>query len=286
MAGLRRTLASASRTLRELRYKLCSRFGWAHGTESTRRNIPIVVSLATIPERLGKVHIAVESLLRQTLKPDRLILWMPSTLEGRLLPFALRNQTRRGLEIRFVEEIGPYKKLIYALKEHSDSPIVTADDDMIYPRFWLEQLVNAYAGALHCVHCHRAHRMILDKDGRLLPYAKWDFLAQGHIGPSFLLFPTNGGGALFPPGALHKEVFNEAVFQKICPTADDVWFKAMSLLNGVPCRKVSSFYHEWPLVRGTQTKALWPENVREGRNDIQLQAVFERYDLYARLTNT
>jgi hypothetical protein len=280
MAGWKRTLTGACRTIRELRCQLASHCSCRNGIQSGRQGIPLVVSLATIPERLGMTHIAVESLLRQTLQPDRLILWLSRNLKNQTLSFALRNQVRRGLEIRYVEEIGPYNKMIYALKEHENARIVTADDDMIYPRFWLEQLVNAYESEPHCVHCHRAHRMIPGNDGRLLPYAKWDFYAPGDIGPSFLLFPTGVGGVLYPPGVLHPEVFNEAVFREICPTADDVWFKAMALLNRVRCRKVSPCYQELPPVRGTQARALWHENVNNGRNDVQIRAVFERYDLY------
>jgi hypothetical protein len=285
MSGWKRTWTGANRTLRELRYHLSARFGGESGMESSRRSLPIVVSLTTISERLEKLHLAVESLLRQTLKPDGLILWLPRNLANRALSRALRNQIRRGLEIRFVEEMGPYLKLIHTLKEHAGSLIATADDDTIYPRCWLEQLVKAHENEPHCVHCHRAHRMILDQEGRLLPYARWDLFAPGHTGPSFLLFPTGVGGVLYPPGALHPEIFNQAVFREICPTADDVWFKAMSLLNGVRCRKVSPFYRELPPVRGTQTRKLWRTNVLGGRNDIQLQAVFQRYDLYPRLMN-
>jgi hypothetical protein len=280
MGGLKRTLTSTSRTIRELRCKLGSRFSCQSGIKTGRQGVPIIVSLTTIPQRLGKAHIAVESLLRQTLKPDRLILWLPGNLMNETLPFPLQNQTRRGLEIRFVREIGPYMKMIYTLKEHAGSLIVTADDDMIYPRLWLAQLVKAYESEPHCVHCHRAHRMIPGTDGRLLPYTNWGFCAPGDIGPSLLLFPTGVGGVLYPPGVLHPEVFNEAVFRDICPTADDVWFKAMSLLNRVRCRKVSPFYRERPPVRGTQARALWHENVKDGRNDVQIKAVFERYDLY------
>lgn len=290
MAGLKRTLTRTltgiSHTTLELRYKLCSEFGRESGIKSEQRDVPIVVSLATIPERLGKVHIAVESLLRQTLKPNRIILWMSESQAGRTLPFVLRNQMRRGLEIRFVVDIGPYGKAIYALKEQTNNLVVTADDDTIYPPRWLEQLVKAYQQETHCVHCHRARWMTTDKDRRLRPYTEWDLLAQDYISSSLLLFPTGVGGILYPPGVLHPEVFNDAVFRKICSTADDIWFKAMSLLNGVPCKKVSFFHREFPQVRGTQTKALWKENLKEGRNDIQLRAVFEHYDLYARLMNT
>lgn len=60
----------------------------------------------------------------------------------------------------------------------------------------------------------------------------------------------------------------------------------MALLNRARCRKVSPFYQELPPVRGTQTRALWHQNVKHGRNDVQIRAVFERYDLYPLLAGT
>lgn len=36
----------------------------------------IVVSLTSFPARIKKVHIVIESLLNQTIKPDKIILWL------------------------------------------------------------------------------------------------------------------------------------------------------------------------------------------------------------------
>ena len=126
--------------------------------------------------------------------------------------------------------------------------------------------------------------MVFDKNnGNLRPYTQWDLLARGHAEPSLLLFPTGVGGVLYPPGTLHPEVFNQAVFRRICPTADDVWFKAMSLLQGVRCQKASPYSARLRLVYGTQQNALGYKNFAGGFNDICVRAVFERYGLYPRL---
>jgi hypothetical protein len=268
----------------EFRCELSSRFSRKNGVGAARNKRPVIVSLTTTPERLGKVHIAVECLLGQTRQPDKLVLWLSEGLKNKILPLSLRKQTRRGLEVQFVEDIGPHTKAIYALKHFADWRVVTADDDVLYPRDWLRDLAAAHEREPDCVTCHRAHRMIVDKNnGTLRPYTQWDLLARGHAAPSMLLFPTGVGGVLYPPGTLHPEVFNQTIFRQICPTADDVWFKAMSLLQGARCQKVRPFSAELLLVRGTQQNALGRKNFGGGLNNVYIRAVFERYGLYHRL---
>jgi hypothetical protein len=211
-----------------------------------------------------------------------LILWVDEkSLEK--MPALLQRQTRRGLEIRLAKDIGPHGKLIHALKEFPECRIVTADDDTIYPKFWLAELLAAHERESQVITCHRAHRMLTNPAGKLLPYRQWEWLSPGYTGPSLWLFPTGVGGILYPPRSLSPEVFNRDVFQKICSKADDIWLKAMSLLNNVRCQKVRPFSVEWPTVPDTQQTRLGIQNVNSEQNDVQLQAVFDHYHLDARL---
>ena len=66
------------------------------------------------------------------------------------MPKELKELMKRGLEIRFCKDIGPHGKLIYALKEFPDAIVVTADDDMIYPKDWLEKLFESYKKKYRC----------------------------------------------------------------------------------------------------------------------------------------
>jgi hypothetical protein len=264
------------------RYLHSSESGLVPGIKPASRKIPVVVSLTTIAGRLPKVAVAIESLLRQETLPDRLILWLEEKLAGKI-PAMLQKQVHRGLEIRLVADIGPHGKIIYALEEFPEAVIVTADDDVLYPPDWLGGLLDAHARAPDAITCHRAHRILTGENEKLLPYRQWDLLAAGHAEPSLWLFPTGVSGVLYPPGALPPEVLNRNVFQKICPKADDVWLKAMSLLNRTRCQKVGPVSKVWPAVRGMQDTTLLVHNVENGQNDVQLQAVFEHYDLYARL---
>jgi hypothetical protein len=156
--------------------------------------------------------------------------------------------------------------------------VVTADDDFFYPRHWLRDLFRAYELEPKFIHCHRAHLMVMD-GVEPRPYREWKWESPGYQGPSNLLFPTGAGGVLYPPGSLSGEVLNEEVFTTICPTADDVWLKAMSLMAGTLCKKVKPFQSEFVQIQGTQSVALWRENTQETGNDQQLRAVFSKYRL-------
>jgi hypothetical protein len=186
-----------------------------------------------------------------------------------------------GVAIRYRPDLGPQTKLLYALREFADLPVVTADDDLIYPPDWLEELYESYRAAPGHIHCHRAHQIRLSAEGRLAPYDAWAWLAPGLRGPSPLLFPTGTCGVLYPPGALDAQVFDLAAMRRLCPTADDTWFKAMALLRGTAAQKVRDVSRDFPHIPGSERRMLWTINA--GRNDAQLAATFAHYGLYARL---
>ena len=102
----------------------------------------LVVSLTSYPERLAVVHLTVESILRQELKPTAIVLWLSEDeIAPSDVPANLRRQQERGLDIRFVPgNYRSYKKLIYAAQHYPDAVIVTADDDVCYPKHWLRDL--------------------------------------------------------------------------------------------------------------------------------------------------
>lgn len=250
----------------------------------------LIVSITTIPERIGKVHIVIDSLLRQSLKPDRLILWLNECNEpGRprvsrqTLPESLTRLERRGLTIEWCCNIGPYCKLIPALRMFPAALIATADDDVFYPFDWLKTLYEAYVDEPRFIHCHRAHMMKCDASGELLPYRKWDYFAPNIQGPDPMLFPTGVGGVLYAPGHLHPDVTNEAIFMKLCPKADDVWLKAMAVANGTMCKKVAKESARLYSVRYRNDRRLMSGNVCEDGNDVQIHNVALRYPEFAAL---
>jgi hypothetical protein len=242
-----------------------------------------ILSLTSIPERIELFLPAFGSwFAAQTLRPAHAVIW----LGEEQFPSALRrwiaaHPLPEGVEIRYRPDLGPQTKLLYALREFPQAPVLTVDDDVVYPPFLVEALAAAYAAEPRCVHCFRAHAMRLQGDGSPAPYSSWGWLAPGEQGPAPLLFPTGTCGVLYPPDALAEEVWNLEAMRRLCPTADDTWFKAMAILRGTPARKVRPDSLEFPHIPGSERKMLWTVN-RE-RNDAQLQAVFAHYRLGQRL---
>jgi len=247
------------------------------------RQPELIISLTTTRHRLPKVHLAVESLLRQQLKPHRVILWLAEDLRGEPLPSPLRRQQQRGLEVRFRRDVGPATKLFHALREHPEAMIATADDDTLYFNSWLRQLTESSRKNPEYIHCYRAHWMLSAADGSLKPYRDWNHLAPGVTGPNHRLFPTGVGGVVYPPHSLAAEALNEQAMLELSPTNDDIWFKAMALLNAVRAMKIHPVFDAFPTVRSAKHTGLTFVNTTGDVNDRQLDAVFRRYDLLGKL---
>jgi hypothetical protein len=84
-------------------------------------------------------------------------------------------------------------------------------------------------------------------------------------------------------------VFNEPVYLAICQYADDIWFKAMSLLNGVLSQKVYTHNkggEDYFVNENIQDCALAKINIDESKNDVQFKAVFNKYNLFERLVSS
>ena len=168
----------------------------------------VIVSLTSYPARIDKVHLCVQSLLRQTYKADKTILWLsreqfPRELDD--IPLELRQLTKYGLTICFVNgDYRSYKKFIYAAQEYSDSIIVTTDDDTLYPKNWLEKLILTHKKYPDCVACYRAHYMTLD-NGRARKYHEWLGLSPDMKGPDMKLVPIGVGGGAVPHGIFYRE---------------------------------------------------------------------------------
>jgi hypothetical protein len=239
----------------------------------------VILSVTSIPERVELFLSNLGWLFAQTVRPRAAVIWLGE--EGfpapRRADLAGRFPLPPWIEVRYVPDLGPQTKLLYALRAYPELPIVTADDDVIYPPDWLEGLDAAYRAAPGYVHCYRAHGIRLTTEGRLAPYSAWDWESPGVRGPSQLLFPTGTCGTLYSPGALDERVFDLEAMRRLCPSNDDTWFKAMALLRGTPVRKVAPASRSFPHIPGSEVRMLWTVNAE--RNDTQLAAVFAAYGL-------
>jgi hypothetical protein len=239
-----------------------------------RRGTGVVVSLTSYPPRFGTLHLTLKSLLSQSLVPERIVLWIAHA-DIALLPAAVTDLQRAGLEIIACDDTKSYKKMIPLLQQGSAAAIVTADDDVYYWRDWLKQLVQARSpGKLEIV-CHRMHRVKLNADGLPVSYNEWDF-ETSNAESSPLNFPTGIGGVLYPANVFTPEVLDVDAFMTLCPRGDDIWFWWMARANGATFKRVPEVneVHCWD---GTQEVALWKDNIGATFNDNQIRAMIGAY---------
>lgn len=245
----------------------------------------IIASLTSYGDRIHTVNMTIETILNQTLKADKVILWLSEDeFSMNTIPQALHKLALNGLTIKFCKDLKSYKKLIPTLKFFPNDIIITFDDDVLYKNNIIEKLYNSYLEEPNVIHCMRGHKMTFDANIKLQPYNNWSMLSNC-FQSKYEIFPTGVAGILYFPGCFNNEVFNEERFLTLAPHGDDIWFKAMSLLQGVKSKIVMQTEEEidnLSFIDNTQTNGLWSQinQFEESGNDKQIKAVFEYYDIY------
>lgn len=258
------------------------------GTQDIINNRELIVSLTSHGKRIHFVFRTIESIFQQTYKANRIILWLGDREFNSVseLPLILQKQVARGLEIRFVKDIRSYTKLIPALKEFPEANIVTIDDDILYPFDLLERLTATHRNYPKAVCCMAMRKLELKGLKSFYPYKKKEIeYVKGNIDTTNYI-AEGFAGVLYPANCFPKEVFNEEVFLRIAPNADDIWFKAMEMLNNtqiIPLESISPIWEQILVDENTQDISLMNENIFMNRNDIQIKAVFDYYNLYHKL---
>lgn len=239
-----------------------------------------VISMTTWGKRAAIAYLAIESIALGSMKPSRLILWIDDEDLFRNLPPTLRRLQRRGLEIQHCKNYGPHKKYYPYVESHEefDTPLVTADDDMLYPSFWFRKLVEAHREHPENVNCFWGHVVAVHEDG-LGRYSEWK---QCHsVLPSLRHIAGSGAGAIYPPSFLAVLKHAGTAFQACCPKADDLWLHVQALRSGFKMRMILPRlpYFSFLSVPGTDRTALCIDNVDGGGNDSQIRATYNGADV-------
>ncbi|MBR5304978.1 MAG: DUF4422 domain-containing protein [Candidatus Gastranaerophilales bacterium] len=238
----------------------------------------IIVSLTTFPARVNVVHLTINSILQQTLKPDKITLVLSKlefpNLEKDLPGTLLKLVNEKQISIDWVNNnTKPYKKLIPTLEKNKEAIIITVDDDVIYDINLVKKLYETYQENPKCVIATRGHRIKLNHN-KICRYNEWEYETNSKEA-SFNIFATGIGGVLYPPKVLHSDILKENLFLKLCETNDDVWFWAMAVLNHTKIKLTEKV--ELRNIEGTQEQALFHENVINGNNDIYMKNIIKNY---------
>lgn len=247
--------------------------------EPTPRDVPVIVSCTSIPSRFRVLDKTVRSVLNQTKPPKKMILWLHERHQGTLPPSLTRMEGKK-FEIHYTELDSPHCKLVPTLLAHPQETIVTCDDDLMYEPNWLETLWESHQAHPGEVITHIGRNLAYTETGEILPYLDWKTeRTPGASNPR--LVPMGWGGVLYPPGCLHGDATNVELYSKLAPKADDLWFKAMSAINGTSSRKADTPVPPPYPMPNSQAVSLKKTNVKQDGNRTQWQALEKHYpELY------
>lgn len=241
---------------------------------ATQKDVDVVVSFTSIPSRLGVAHHTVKSILVQSRPPKKLILWLHESARSQI-PESLKEWCGDKFEIRFTPLDSPHCKLVPSLLAFPDKTIVTCDDDQYYSRNWLRALIDKSRQNPECIIGQRFRKIEFSESGELLPYKQWRY-NRNINGRSDRFLALGVGGVLYPPGVLHADATDSDKYLECCPKADDLWFKAMALMNSadyVATSKMQPFYE----LMDSQEVNLRQDNIRMDGNSAQWLSICELY---------
>lgn len=185
-------------------------------------NPSVVVSITTIPSRIGRVRPTLESLLEGELVPSRILLVHPEfslreNVKYEIPAFLTDPSFCRGIvEPALVStDWGPGTKYLGALEHiHEDCYLVIADDDVRYRPQFLRQLVEAQESNRRASFSFYTYR-----EGGVT-------IGQGCDGMSF--WSPNLAGL--------REFAEQYVGQTSLRFHDDLWVSYFLALRGIPIR--------------------------------------------------
>jgi len=251
--------------------------------ESENRHKKVIVSLTSHPPRLSTIHICLKSLLRQTYKPDKLILYLCDDVKESDLKPNVLGLVKHGLTIeRVPQNLKPHKKYYYAMSQYPNEIIITVDDDLKYSKKLIEILINSYEKHPNIISASRVHKIMLDKNGDLKPYKKWkyNYREKDALTPSFQLFATGGAGTLYPPNCMDEELFNIENITNLCLNADDIWLKIMQIRKKTKVVLANrKLFERYILILRSQKTALMYSNRLMNANDLYLENVMQAYNI-------
>lgn len=197
----------------------------------------VIVTLTSTSERIQILQYTLMSLLAQDCKPDRIVVFLsrePYLMDRGIkkIPSWLdRMISEKKVELEWVENTGPYRKLIpvYARASNEDW-IITCDDDVIYGSQWLSSLIKAGNKYPKAIVCGRARRPVMNLWKKRQSYINWPLVPPDTNGKNLL--PIGIAGVLYRKPLLDERIMFSNDYKKLAPKQDDLWFNLARQVAG------------------------------------------------------
>ena len=225
----------------------------------------IIVSLTSFPARINYVWLTVETLKRQSLRPQKIILYLSKEQfpgQEKSLPENLQVVQDDLFEIQFVDDdLRSHKKYYYAFRDYPEMNVVTFDDDVFYESHTVERLYDTHNRFKDCVICGRA--CMIDPNRK---YNSWQRTKDRYV-PLNEILQIGISGVLYPPHSYSPLIFDIEAIKECIPKADDIWLNYMCRVNGSKIVMIDRYVDNIPIhIKGNET--LYLDNIDENIEQI------------------
>ena len=204
---------------------------------SATRNNRVVVSLSTLPDRIGNLEPTLRCLLEQTQTPDEILVAVPCFSNRQQKEYVVPGYLEKIPRVRILrcqQDWGPATKFIPVIQEelaagHGNTLIMIVDDDRIYPRDALETYLHYHAQLPDAALCFR---------GALIPHSLVWFLpkmirANQIREPKPVAVMTGTASYLVQPHFFDFALWDYAAAPKSAVYMDDIWISGCLDRRGV-----------------------------------------------------
>lgn len=210
------------------------------------------INITTTHSRLDLCSSTIWSLMHQSILPERINLWISH--EAYMADKGITeipewynelNRLNDILRIYFVENTGPYRKIIPILRMSNDEDIITyADDDVIYGKGWYESLLMEFTrNEGKYIVATRVRMKRSNIFGRLQSYNMFELCkSDSLLNKDYIV--TGVGGCILSIKNLKKELIFLDDFTSVSSRTDDVWLSKIFELSkaSVFCKASSMHY--------------------------------------------
>ena len=200
-----------------------------------KRNRKIILSMTTIPKRMGRLTDNIPAILGQTYKFDKLVINIDDNLSDEDYEWyeKFAKQDAR-IEINKAEaKWRSCNKLLPTLKKYPNDIIITLDDDIYYPKDTIKELVEWNEKHPECIITHEVNPIWISDEKDYVGYHNFYdvMLMQKEWGKYF------SNCCLFPPHTFDGTDLYDYDKMMECTngTHDELWFWVQSTINGVQC---------------------------------------------------
>jgi len=224
-----------------------------------------VITLSTIPPRFPFMGRTLQTLLAQTRRPERVVLYLPRRYRRFPDYDGALPEVPPGVEIRVVEEdIGPATKVLFAAEEFRGSGLrlLYCDDDRLYQRDWAAKLLKAakrHPDAAITAAGFDLGNLGMEPGADQPRFEAWGYQRRdwyfrvNRLRDKIAAFPNKPTGPRAPRGIYRRSGFadiaegyggvvvrpeffepEDRVIPPVMWTVDDIWLSGLMAMRGIP----------------------------------------------------